>query len=235
MRGIVAGQSFNPTRAELEKGVHNEEVRSGSFRIILIPAMLAALCGALSAQSTKTADLALGKVLVMEQKSPDPNFAESVILLIHYDKDGVVGLMLNQPSDVPLSQLKDVKGTGKRSDPVYVGGPVELEMVTVLVRATKAPPDGLRVSGDLYAVQTRRGIEAAIKGSKGPNDLRVYLGYSGWDIPQIENEVKLGSWFIFDHGERYVFDSAPHTLWKRLIDRTGAQFAFAPEVIRSRR
>lgn len=214
------------------KRMHNEEVRSVCFRIILIPAVLAALCGGLSAQSTRTADLALGKVLVMEKKSPDPNFAESVILLIHYDKDGVVGVMLNEPSDVPLSRLKDVKGTGKRSDPVYVGGPVELEMVTALVRNTTAPPDGLRVAAGLYAVQTRRGIEAAIKASKGPNDLRVYLGYSGWIIPQIENEVKLGSWFIFEHGERYVFDSEPRTLWKRLIDRTGAQFAFAPEVIR---
>ena len=166
----------------------------------------------------------------MEQKSPDPNFAESVILLIHYDKDGVVGLMLNEPAGVPLSRLKEVKGTSKRSDPVYVGGPVELGMVTALVRTTKPPPDALRVATDLYAVQTRRGIEAAIQTSKGSNDLRVYLGYSGWVIPQIENEVKLGSWFIFDHGERYVFDTEPRTLWKRLIDRTGAQFAFAPEV-----
>jgi putative transcriptional regulator len=200
-----------------------------------MPAVLAVVCGGLPAQSTRTADLATGKVLVMEQKSPDPNFAKSVVLLIHYDQDGVVGLMLNQPAGVPLSKLRDVKGTSKRSDPVYVGGPVELDTVTALVRATSAPPDAMRVAADLYAVQTRRGIEAALQRSKGPNDLRVFLGYSGWVIPQIENEVKLGSWFIFDHGERYVFDTEPRTLWKRLIDRTGAQFAFAPEVMRVRR
>jgi len=188
-----------------------------------------ALCGALNAQSTKIEDLAAGKLLVMERKAPDPNFAESVILLIQYGQDGVVGLMLNRAAKIPVSAgLKEFNGAGNRSDPLYVGGPVKLDEVTALARTKNAPPGGIRVAADLYAVQTRRGLEAALKASKGPEDLRIYLGYCGWSLPQLQNEVMLGSWYIFNGGELYAFDSTPSTLWKRLIDRTGLNIAFAP-------
>ena len=187
-----------------------------------------ALCGVLCAQSTKTEDLAAGKLLVMERNAPDPKFAESVILLIQYGPDGVVGLMLNRASSIPVSRLKEFNGTGNRSDPLYVGGPVQLDSVTALARTTNAPPGGIRVAADLYAVQTKQGLEAALKASKGSEDLRIYLGYCGWSLPQLENEVKLGSWYIFNGGELFAFDSTPSTLWKRLIDRTELHVAFAP-------
>ena len=187
-----------------------------------------ALCGVLYAQSTKTEDLAAGKVLVMERNSPDPNFDETVILLIQYDPDGVVGLILNRATSIPISRLKQFNGTNNRSDSLYVGGPVKLDEVTALVRTTNAPPGGVRVAADVYAVQTKSGLEAALKTSKGPEDLRIYFGYCGWSLPQLQNEVKLGSWFIFNSGELFAFDSTPSTLWKRLIDRAGLNVAFAP-------
>ena len=201
----------------------------GSTRLLLKSfAGMIALCGVLCAQSTKTEDLAAGKVLVMERNSPDPNFDESVILLIQYDPDGVVGLILNRATSIPISRLKQFNGTNNRSDSLYVGGPVKLDEVTALVRTTSAPPDGIRVAADVYAVHTKSGLEAALKTSKGPEDLRIYFGYCGWSLPQLQNEVKLGSWFIFNSGELFAFDSTPSTLWKRLIDRTGLHVAFAP-------
>jgi putative transcriptional regulator len=182
----------------------------------------------LAAQSRRIEDLAAGKLLVMEGQQGDQLFAQSVILLIHYDNDGVVGLRLNLPSEVPLARLREVKGTSKRSDPAYFGGPVGIEEVTALVRAPSAPRDSIHVAADLYAVQTKRSLEAALKTSKGPADLRVYFGYCGWVIPQLQNEVTRGSWYIFDHGERFAFDSAPETLWKRLIELTNVRLALAP-------
>jgi putative transcriptional regulator len=193
-----------------------------------LTAGLLLLGGTLPAQTQKVEDLVAGKVLVMERDAPDPNFAQSVILLIHYDTDGVVGLMLNRAADVPLSRLRELEGTRQRADPAYVGGPVEVGVVTALLRASNAPPEAMHVAADIYAVQSRKGLEAALKNSKGPADLRVYLGYCGWIIPQLKNEVKLGSWHIFEHGERFAFDAEPATLWKRLIGRTGGTLASAP-------
>ncbi len=185
-------------------------------------------CSALPAQSKKVEDLGAGKVLVMERQTADPVFGQSVILLIEYSAGGVVGVMLNHSSDVPLSRLREVEGTAKRSDTLYVGGPVEIEQVTALVRMPTAPPDAIHVAGDLYAVQSKPGLEAALKASKGPDGLRVYLGYCGWVIPQLQNEVNSGSWYIFDRGEQFAFDSAPGTLWSRLIGRAELRLALVP-------
>lgn len=196
-------------------------MRSRALGILAAVLASGLLCG----QSRRTQDLGPGKVLVMERQARDPVFAKSVILLIHYGSDGVLGLMLNQPADIPLSKLRDIKGTRNRSDTAYAGGPVEVDAVTALVRAPGAPPDAMHVTADLYALQTKKGLEAGLKGSKGPEDLRVYLGYCGWIIPQLKNEVSIGSWYIFDHGERFAFDASPGTLWQRLIERTGGQFA----------
>src|SRR5215468_3782506 len=82
------------------------------YWIFLKPVIgMIALGGVLNAQSTKAEDLAAGKVLVMEHNAPDPNFGESVILLIHYGPDGVVGLMLNRAASIPVSRLNEFNGT----------------------------------------------------------------------------------------------------------------------------
>ena len=209
--------------------VENEMDMSGRFRIVLkLVGGITAVGSILHAQSKKVEDLAAGKVLVMERKTADPVFGESVVLLIHYRADGVVGLMLNRAAGVPLSRLRELNGTSNRSDPVFVGGPVELGEVRALARAPKAPPEADHVGGDLYVLQTKRGLEAALKESNGPNDIRIYLGYCGWSIPQLQNEMARGSWHIFDHGESFAFDSTPATLWERLIEKTELRLAFGP-------
>jgi putative AlgH/UPF0301 family transcriptional regulator len=201
------------------------------FRTVLtLVGSITAIAGTLHAQSTKVEDLAVGKLLVMERKAPDPAFAESVILLIRYRADGVMGLMLNRAAGVSLSRLRELDGTSNRSDPVYVGGPVELGAVTALTRAANAPSDGDHVGADLYAVRTKQAIETVLKASKGPDDIRIYLGYCGWTLPQLQNEVAYGSWRIFDHGERFAFDSTPATLWERLIEQAEVRLAFEPLV-----
>src|SRR6266496_4979699 len=82
----------------------------------------------LPAQSRGTQSLGAGKVLVASRDLGDPNFAETVILLVHYDAQGVVGLVLNRRTDLALSRvLKDFNAAKDRSDPVYLGGPVDTD------------------------------------------------------------------------------------------------------------
>ena len=78
-------------------------------------------------------NLGVGKLLVASRGLGDPHFAGTVILLVHYDENGVVGLILNRRTDVPLSQVLDLKAAKDRSDPVYLGGPVEPSAAVCLV------------------------------------------------------------------------------------------------------
>jgi putative transcriptional regulator len=187
-----------------------------------------ALCfeGLAGAQSTRPADLGAGKLLVASPDLPDPNFAKTVILLVQYDDDGVVGLILNRRSKVPISRVLDeVAGAKRRSDPVYAGGPVGRTDVLALVRSRRAPGDAQRVLGDVFLVSTKEGMQKTFASSSDADTVHVYLGYSGWTEPQLENELGLGAWYIFPGTAKAVFGSDPDSMWEQFIRETEMRIA----------
>ena len=181
------------------------------------------------AQSTRPADLAAGKLLVASRDLSDPNFAKTVVLLVQYDEDGVVGLILNRRSKVPISRvLDDLPGAKDRRDPVYAGGPVGTTEVLALVRSRRPPGDAKRVFGDVLLVSTKEALEKTFASAADADAVHVYLGYSGWTAPQLEHELDLGAWYIFQGSAKAVFDSDPDSMWERLIRETELRIAFRP-------
>src|SRR5580700_9428242 len=141
-------------------------------------------------QSTRPADLAAGKLLVASPDLPDPNFAKTVVLLVQYDPDGVVGLILNRRSKVPISRvLEELAGAKDRTDPVYAGGPVGRTDVLALVRSRRPPTDAQRVVGDVFLISSKEGFAKTFASAPDPDTVHVYLGYSGWTEPQLQQEL----------------------------------------------
>jgi putative transcriptional regulator len=181
---------------------------------------------ALLAQSQNPGDLAVGKLLVAPKDSSDPNFAESVILLVHYAGDGTVGLVINRRTTLSGSRvLHALKGAANYSQPAYAGGPVETDVVEALAQLPPGPHDATHLFGKLYLISQKAELEKALAAGKGAGDLRVYLGYAGWGPGQLEEEVTEDGWYIFDGTEERVFDSDPPTLWSRMIARTELRLA----------
>jgi putative transcriptional regulator len=186
--------------------------------------LLAAGLGA--AQSTRPEDLAQGKIIITPRGSPDPHFSNSVIVLAHYDQTGALGLMLHYKSDLTIQKaLKGMAGAEKRTDPVFVGGPVELPYVFALLRTKSAPTGVSRVTDDLYLMTSKQSIAAALAEGRPAADMRVFIGYSGWGPGQLEREVRRSGWYIFNYDESIVFDEHPDTLWNRLIGKTERRLA----------
>jgi len=177
-------------------------------------------------QSKNPKDLGAGKLLVASRALADPNFAETVVLLIHCDAEGVVGLVLNRRTDVPLSRVLDQFEAAKdRSDPVYLGGPVEIPAVFALLRSTAKLDGAEQILGGVSLISTKTPLEKAIAGRPGPGMFHVYLGYAGWSNDQLRKEIELGSWFIFQGDAQTVFDSDPDTLWPQMIKKTEFKLA----------
>ena len=183
----------------------------------------------LPVQSRNPRDLAAGKLLVASRELADPNFAETVILLVHYDAGGVVGLMLNRRTDLPISrvfaQLEAAKG---RSDPVYLGGPVETPTVFALLQSTEKLEQAEHVFGGVYWISTKIELEKAISSRPDPGLFHVYLGYAGWTTDQLRNEVRLGGWFIFQADNETVFNANPDSWWRQMIKKTELKMAGYP-------
>jgi putative AlgH/UPF0301 family transcriptional regulator len=171
-------------------------------------------------------DLGAGSLLVASRGLADPKFAETVILLVHYDAEGVVGLILNRRTDVPLSRvLEGYKGAKGRSDRVYVGGPLETPALFALLQSTANPEGAEHVFGSVYFISKKALFEQIISARPDPSVFHVYMGYAGWNPHQLRMEVQLGAWFIFKGDAKTIFDSDPDSLWPQMIQKTELEFA----------
>jgi putative AlgH/UPF0301 family transcriptional regulator len=180
----------------------------------------------LPVQSKDTKSLGAGKLLVASRDLGDPNFAETVILLVHYDTQGVLGLVLNRRTELPLSRvLKDLKAAQNRSDPVYLGGPVDTPSVFALYQSPAKIEGADHVFDNVYLISAKPVFEQTMLARPGPNIFHVYLGYAGWNTDQLQREVELGSWFIFPPDASTVFSSDPDSMWPQMIRKTEMKFA----------
>ena len=170
-------------------------------------------------------DLGVGKLLVASRSLGDPDFAQTVVLLVRYDEKGVLGLVLNRRTDVPLSQVLDLKAAKDRSDPVYLGGPVERSIVFALYKSPVKMEKAENIFAGVYLISSKDLFKKILSVRPDPNVFHVYLGYAGWTPDQLRNEVHLGAWYIFPADASTVFNSAPDSLWLQMIQKTELQWA----------
>lgn len=176
------------------------------------------------AQFDSEPEPAAGKLLVASEKLRDPNFNQTVILLLQYDSDdGSLGLILNRRTEVLLTQVFPGKDT--RKDPIYLGGPVDVRAVQALLRSPEKTDHTTHIIGDVYASATKSVIEKSIKAHAEPSRFRLYLGYAGWQPGQLEAEIKLGAWYVVNTANKAVFDENPDSLWLRLHAAASGQIA----------
>jgi putative transcriptional regulator len=189
------------------------------FGAVLLLACAPAFC--------QTDDLAIGKLLVASRDLGDPNFAKTVILLVHYDEDkGAVGLVINKRTDVPISRVfHDLKEASGRHDPVYIGGPVELNSVMALLKSSGKPEGGDRVFGDVYLISNKDLLTKTLASSAEATVFHTYIGYAGWQAGQLEHEVDLGAWHVMAADVGTVFHADPDSVWEHMIRRTETQIA----------
>jgi len=225
---FVAVRSFNVPINKLDAPAANSRSHDTAKRDIL-PA------GFLTVQSKNAKDLGPGKLLVASRDLGDPNFAEAVVLLVHYDEEGVFGLILNRRTDVPLSRvLKEPKAAKDRSDKVYLGGPVETPGVFALLQSSAKVEGAQHIFGAVYLISAKTLFEQTISARPDPNTFHVYLGYAGWNPDQLQQEVALGAWFIFRADAGTIFNSDPDSLWSRMIRKTELNLAESEPARRSK-
>ncbi|MFY9674351.1 MAG: YqgE/AlgH family protein [Terriglobales bacterium] len=179
----------------------------------------------LQVQSKNAKDLGAGKLLVASRGLADPNFAQTVVLLVRYDAEGVVGLILNRRTDLPMSRVLDgIKAAKGRSDRVYLGGPVEPSVFGLLQSPAKVE-GAEHIFGAVYMISSKPLFEQTISARPDPGRFHVYLGAAGWTNDQLRKELELGAWFIFQADVETVFNADPDSLWPQMIQKTELKFA----------
>ena len=159
----------------------------------------------------------------------DDNFSGSVVYLCEHTERGALGLVINRPIDIKLSNLFErVDLTLGRLDlvdeAVFFGGPVQTERGFVL--HDRLSDDGspytstLSIPGGLEMTTSRDVLEALSDGA-GPRRIFVTLGYSGWTAGQLEEEIGRNGWLTVEADHALIFDAPVEDRYDRALALLG--------------
>jgi putative transcriptional regulator len=181
-------------------------------------ALLLLICCAISSVFAADSVPGKGKLLVATEVVRGSDFQESVILLLHYDKNGATGLIVNKPLPAPpKSALPELEELERYVGNLYYGGPVGLNTIQALLRTSSPPDQSAHVIDDIYIVPINENL---IKESTDSSTLRLYVGYAGWAPGQLDEEMLRGSWHIAPASGEFVFAADPENLWRKLVPPT---------------
>ncbi len=142
-------------------------------------------------------DTLQGAMLHATEQLAGSFFEDAVILVCVHDENGAFGLMINRASHMPLNEVfNPVPTVGPVSHPFYIGGPVDEEGLHLL---HLTDPFDVRNGLDVYEGVELGGEWDTIDDIllSDPEKIFLFLGYSGWNSDQLEEEILEGSWKVY--------------------------------------
>jgi putative transcriptional regulator len=181
-----------------------------------------------------SADHLANQFLIAMPGMVDPNFAGSVIYLFEHTERGAMGLVINRPTELDMGALFEkievkLEAEPVSDQPVYFGGPVQIERGFVLHEPTKevAYSSSLAVPGGLTMTTSKDVLEAVATGS-GPSKFLMTLGYAGWSAGQLEEEITLNGWINVPLSQQQMIEIIFDTPSSQRYERTMGLLGFDP-------
>jgi len=160
-----------------------------------------------------------GLFLIAKPSLADPNFAKTVVLVTQTEDASTVGVIINRPSNLTLSQfLSPDFPTQNYRDPIYIGGPVMRQAIVAAFRSDAVPEaPAFHVLKDVYLTLHPDNIQKLLADPKAR--YRLYAGFSGWAPRQLESEFMRDGWYVLPADEEMVFRKNAEGLWDELVER----------------
>ncbi len=163
-------------------------------------------------------------LLISEPFMLDPNFRRSVVLLADHNDEGTIGYVMNQRSDAVLAEIMPDCETCDL--PVYVGGPVATDTLHFIHCRYDKIDSGAEIGKGLFwGGNFERVKELLRKGEINDNDIRFFVGYSGWEPGQLDQELNQNAWLVSDkYNPGLLFMEEGDQLWKSIIMELGPRY-----------
>lgn len=180
----------------------------------------------------RAAQVRAGQLLVASDKMGDPNFAQTVVLVLHDDQNGTLGVMINRPTTVEQAKnFPDLDYLHEPAERIWFGGPVAPTRLLMLLRN---PPENLPKAAPVYGDVVVSADPDFLRGkesSAAKGKLRIYAGHAEWGPGQLDREISAGDWHVVAGNADLVFTAKPLKLWDRtrllgsghVVDRRGTE------------
>ncbi|MBF01714.1 MAG: transcriptional regulator [Flavobacterium sp.] len=165
-----------------------------------------------------------GHLLIAEPSTlGDFSFNRSVVLLAEHNTDGSVGFILNKPLGYSINDLvPEINASFK----VYNGGPVEQDNLYFIHNIPHIIPGSIEIANGIYWGGDFETTKTLInQGEISKHNIRFFLGYSGWAVNQLENELKENSWIITENNQKSeLLSKSSQSFWKEKIQEQGGEY-----------
>ncbi len=173
-----------------------------------------------------------GKLLIAEPAlTGDVSFNRSVVLLAEHNQEGSVGFILNKPLDYYINDLvKEIKFPFQ----VYNGGPVEQDNLYFIHKVPHLITNSIEISdGIFWGGDFDIAVELINKELITENEIRFFLGYSGWSSLQLDQELTSKSWIVIKNKyQSAIIQKSAGAFWKEKMVELGGKYLIwsnAPE------
>lgn len=181
---------------------------------------------------TTITQLTKGSILLAEPSLlVNSSFQRSVILVSQYSKNGVVGFITNKPL---LHTISDILPNVTEEYRIYEGGPVEKDNLYFVHSIPHLVPNSVQIDENLYWGGDFDAVsELILNDMIQPSDIKFFLGYSGWDYNQLNNEVGNKNWIVQNmNNSKKLLTDTMDSYWKESLNKLGGRYkiwANAPE------
>jgi putative transcriptional regulator len=170
-----------------------------------------------------------GQLLIAMPLMVDPNFHRTVTYICEHSEQGALGLVINRPLGIELSEIFDQLSMTPRdpelaSQPILRGGPVQIERGFVVHGPEQTWETTANVT-DEVKVTTSQDILTAMSHGDGPTQAMVALGYAGWGAGQLEYEINENSWLSVPATTQLLFDTPFEERWESAAALLGIDLA----------
>lgn len=163
-----------------------------------------------------------GSILIARPSLLTDVFHRSVVLITeHNNKDGTVGFIINKPTKRTINHFISELNV---NFPVYEGGPVDQENIYYLHKRPDLISDSERIQNGLYWSGDFNDVKYALNNGYLNNDeIRFYLGYSGWASKQLKSEIERNAWNMIADEKLNIFQNIGAKMWKQEMKKLGGE------------
>jgi putative transcriptional regulator len=151
--------------------------------------------------------------LIAMPSMQDPVFGGTVVYICEHNDNGVLGVVINKPTDMTMEvlfdridlKISDSLAPSVVNEAIMFGGPVQDDRGFVLHTPGARYSSSLTVTDDV-AFTTSIDVLEAVAAGEGPQRMLVSIGYSGWSPGQLEDEIGRNGWLTVGADAHVLFD-----------------------------
>ena len=131
-------------------------------------------------------------------------FEDTILFIAENNEKGALGFVINKLFPRKINELVEFQNS--IPFPLYEGGPVDQEHLYFIHQRPDLITGGEHIAKNIYlGGDFKTALMHINDNTITGKDIRIFIGYCGWEQQELEEEIAEGSWVLLTTGKQ-LFD-----------------------------